>query len=102
MPADAEASSRHTSRPRRRHFTQLPRALGHDAGRKVHRHSLITFAMREKRPAPQMKKIPFTTTKPKTPDDEMRTLERELLPLRARERQLLDEISTARSELARE
>jgi hypothetical protein len=32
----------------------------------------------------------------------MRQLERELLPLRARKRQLLDEISSARSELARE
>jgi hypothetical protein len=48
----------------------------------------------------EMKKL-FTATK-LTPDEEIRKLERELMPLRARERQLLDEISTARSQLARE
>jgi hypothetical protein len=50
-----------------------------------------------------MKKL-FTPTKPNslTPEDDMRQLERELLPLRARERQLLDQISTARGQLARE
>jgi hypothetical protein len=51
-----------------------------------------------------MKKL-FTTPMKRnslTPEDEMRQLERELFPLRARERQLLDEISTARAEPVRE
>jgi hypothetical protein len=58
--------------------------------------------MREKGP-PKLKKLfPPMKRNALTTEDEMRQLERELMPLRARERQLLDEISSARSQLSRE